>query len=236
MEISSTGVAYVASGAPQSEDFGTSTGGKLFNVDLTNGVLTQLADYTDKFRSAGDLALNEITNDLFWTVKCAIPDNAPGNFVKIDCSSVFDDALFRIDIENLPAANSLVFVNDLLERDIFAMEYIAVGDDKLCYLTMGGFIFETDLSGTRVFDNYPFATDNGRGTTFVFGSGGTVPAFGATANFVGGSLIIIDNIALVVAGMETNAAWLILFMISAVGVIAYQFTGKTNSKKREKFS
>ena len=241
LEISSNGVAYATSGANDAQLFGTSTGGKLFTVDLTSGALTEIADFTDKFRSSGDLALNEQAQprDLFWTVKCRIPQvpdgmggtmNPPG-FTPIDCGSQNNDALFRIDLEG----PTLVFVADLGERDIFAMEYIATGSDNLCYLTMQGLIFETDLSGTRISgagENFP----TGTGTTFVQGTGGTVPAFGATANFVGGSLIMIDTIALVVAGIETNAAWLILFMLSAVGVVAYQFTGKTNSKKRKNIS
>ena len=237
LEISAAGVAYATSGAPDGVVFGTSTGGKLFTVDLTNGALTELADYTDKFRSSGDLALNEQVSpkDLFWTVKCRVPlladGSVPPGFVPIPCSSENNDALFRIDLEG----PTLVFVADLGERDIFAMEYIATGGDNLCYLTMQGLIFETDLSGTRIQgagENYP----SGSGTTFVQGTGAHVAAFGATANFVGGSLIMIDTIALVVAGIETNAIWLILFMLSAVGVVAYQFTGKTNSKKRKNIS
>ena len=234
MEISSSGVAYVTSGAPDGTASG-STGGKLMTVDLGKtvaadaGKMTLVADYTDTFRSSGDLALDEQASpdDLFWTVKCRPID---GVVMPFTCASPNNDALFRIDLESVPAAGSLVFVADLGERDIFAMEYIATGDANLCYLTMQGLIFETDLSGTRIQGagtNFP----SGSAVTFVEGTGDHVAAFGATANFVGGSLIMINTMALVVAGIETNAAWLILFMMSAVGLVAYQFTSKTNTKK-----
>jgi len=110
------------------------------------------------------------------------------------------------------------------------LEHIDIGTSSLCYLTNNGDIFETDLSGTVLTGNFPA----GSVKTQIFGTGPpllSIVATGGTANFVGGSVIIIDKIALVVAGVETNAGWLILFMISAVAVVAYQFTGKTNTKK-----
>ena len=234
-EIALDGTTYVASGADNSAAFGT-TGGQLFSVDLGKtvaadaGKLTLLADFTDKFRSAGDLALDQqaIPHDLYWTVKCRQPGGVTvPPFVPIACGNQNHDALFRIDLETLPAAGALVFVADLGIRDIFAMEYVGTGQPNLCFLTMQGNIFETDLSGTKLTTNYP---GDGIGTTAVFG-GGVVNALGATANYVGGLLLDIDKMALVVAGVETNASWLLLFLISSLGLVAYQFTSKTNTRK-----
>ena len=235
MEISSNGVAYAAAtesvfNALDCADVGDDpvcNGGKLFTVDLTNAQLTLIAAFGDEFRSAGDLALDESANpdDMYWTVECKLL-TAGANPEDGTCSSASNDALFRIDLEG----PTLVFIKDLATPNIFALEHVDTGDPTLCYLTNQGDIFETDTSGTVLTGNFPA----GSVKTQIFGTGPpllSIVATGSTANFVGGSVIIIDKIALVLVGVETNAVWLILFMISAVGVVAYQFTGKTNNKK-----
>jgi len=214
LEIDSQGRAYMA-GAGNNKN-------KLFTLDLTTGEARLRVDFGATIIAAGDLARDETsTNHLYMTVLCG-PLGPTGDA----CSDAANDRLYRILLNTPgcvgPCADTLVPLEELAKGNVFAMD-IAQNTLNLCYVNDNGFFFETDRDGFTV-GGIPF--DLSIADQFVKG-------FGATGNNIGGSLIMLNTMALLIAAGQTNAAWLVLLAISGVAVVSYQFKDKIKSKSKK---
>jgi len=222
LEIDAFGVAYMAAAGNQ--------GGKFYNLDLTTALATLRTDFNlvpgvargQVYDSSGDLARDEFTtSDMYWTVLCAGLDTGTD-----DCGADDTlDRLFKITLNggsgNPGEQDSIAPLAVLPKGSVFGMEIVQAPSSaiNLCYITSNGFLFETDTSGTV--------------TRTALLVEPLVRGFGAAANFVGGTLVMIDMMALALAAAGTNSAWLILFAISGAAVVAYQFKDKIKSKKQK---
>jgi len=221
LEIDAFGVAYIAALGNQ--------GGKFYNIDLTTALSTLRTDFNlvpgvarnQVYDSSGDLARDEFTtSDMYWTVLCAGLEGGTD-----DCGDTTVDRLFKITLNggsgNPGEQDSIAPLEVLPKGSVFGMEIVQAPSSAitLCFITDGNFLFETDSTG--------FVTRDAIGVV------PPVRGFGAAANFVGGTLVMIDTMALALAAAGTNSAWLILFAISGAAVVAYQFKDKIKSKKQK---
>jgi len=229
MEIDTFGKAYVAVGG------GGLDAGNFYNIDLTTAVLTLRTAFGTSFISSGDLARDETTNtDMYWTVLCSglllTADRCLGPNGTDDSQSADmigdDDENDKLYLIKLglgagglpPTQDSLTPIAELTKGRVFAMDFVQP-TLNLCYLNEDGFVFETDKNGVET-----------KGPVLVVP---LVEGFGASGNNVGGAIVMINLMSLALAATQTNAVWLILFAISGVAVIAYQFKGKTKSKNKK---
>jgi len=233
-EIDLYGKAYIAADGLNA--------GKFYNLDLTTAVATLRTDFNTlpgvpagTFASSGDLARDEsMAFDMYWTVECDGLSGtltgmavAPNFGVDAVCDDADNDVLMRINLGQGPGGaglqDSITRIDELPEGDVFAIEIIQPSFD-LCFLTTlpapgtGGVLFETDRTGTVTRTSVTITPD--------------LQSFGATGNAVGGMLIMINTMSLAVAAAQTNPAWLLLFAISGAAVVAYQFKGKTKTRKK----
>ena len=226
-EIDLYGTAYIAAREPKS--------GQFYTLDLTTAVATLRTDFNLPFvgldmgttiNSSGDLVRDESTGfDMYWTIKC---DGLNGGMNDVDeaCATSTNDILYKINLDQGPKINpgeqdSLTRIAELPEGQVFAMEMIQPNFD-LCFLTTNststqGVLFETDRNGVVTRTSVAITPD--------------VNSFGAAGNPVGGMLVMINVMSLAVAAAQTNPAWLLLFAISGAAVVAYQFKGKTKTRK-----
>jgi len=203
LEIDGAGIAYAADIA-----------GRVWNVNLVTAVLTVRTDYGVTFISSGDL-VHDGSNptDLYWTVQ-RCPTTAPEN-----CASALNDGLYKITLTGA-GPDPIVFVADLQSVNVFAADLTTSGN--LCFINNAGFLFEFTRAGVKI--GPTLGTDD-----INFAGIQRVLAFGGTSNLIGGVLLLIDHSALLLAGMEANSVWLILFMASGVAVVAYQFRSKNKN-------
>jgi len=243
-EIDLYGEAYIAAGGNEA--------GKFYNLDLTTAVATLRSDFNTaaygfagvplKFVSSGDLARDESTSfDIYWTAKCedlngnahtgAVdtldeaclgPDGIPNN------GDEEVDVLYLIKLGQGPggagALDSLTRIDELPKGGVFAMELIQPTFD-LCFLTTdpdddSGDLFETDRTGLVTRNAVTISPE--------------VNSFGAAGNSVGGIPIMINVSSLAIAAAGIYSPWLLLFAVSGAAVIAYQFTGKSKTRKKIK--
>jgi len=213
MEFDHNGNAYIAG-------LGTDSG-KFWNLDVTTAIATLRTDFGDPFASSGDLAFDhQTTSDMYWTVICFNLKNTADDCGN-DATDLTRDRLFRI---NLGSPDTLTTLEVLPEGSVFGLEFVNPGGD-LCYVTVNSKLFETDTNGFVTRDSESIEP--------------TVRGFGAAANLIGGTFVMINMISLAVAAAQTNAAWLILLLVSGIGVVAYQFKDKIkseNKKNNEEYS
>ncbi len=188
--------------------------GRFWNLNLSTGVLTIRTDYGVLFPSSGDLVHDGLSPSLiYWSVQ-RCPTTAPEN-----CADVNNDALYTITLVGA-GPDPIAFFTDLGEPEVFAADLVPT-TNNICVVSHAGNLQEFDrTTGSKI------------GATKVTQdiiTGAKVLAFGGVANLVGGFLLFIDNSSLLLAGMATNSVWLILFMVSGVAVIAYQFKSKTKN-------
>jgi len=223
LEIDSQGRAYLAGAGNQASKF--------YNLDLTNAEATLRIDFDPSsdniFVSSGDLARDEQTpNHLYQTIECL------GLVGEADaCDDSANDRLYRILLNTPgcvgPCADTLVPLEELVRGEVFALD-IAQPTGNLCYLNVDGWLFETDTDGNAIGSPRNVAT----GEDFSGTANSLLLGFGASGNNIGGTIIMINTMALLIAAGQTNPTWLILLAISGVAVVAYQFKDKIKSKNK----
>jgi len=225
LEIDSQGRAYLSGAGNQA--------GKLYNLNLGpvgGGQATLRIDFdpspgngVEEYVSSGDLAKDESSgNHLYITLlcenlpvgeECVGPDGMAGT-----ADDDVNDSLYRILLNTPgcvgPCPDTLVPLAELNKGGVFAMD-IAQVSLNLCYVNIEGFLFETDRNGNEI-------------KSMMLGPN-LVAAFGASGNDIGGTLLMINTMALLIAAGQSNPMWLILLAISGVAVVSYQFKDKIKS-------
>jgi len=214
LEIDAAGRAYLAAAGSQD--------GQFYNVNLGTGAVTKRTDFNAligggiSFISSGDLARDEsTTNHLYWTVLCS---GLAGQGAPHECDNIANDRLYRILLNNPGGPDALVPLAELPIGNVFAMD-IAQPTLNLCMVSSAGTILETDRDGNQVKPTILTSP--------------TILGFGATGNNIGGTMLMINTMALLIAAGQTNPTWLILLAISGVAVVAYQFKDKIKSKSKK---
>ena len=237
-EIDAYGEAYIAGGGLPTIDNAI---GKFYNLDLTTAIATLRSDFNtaayglaaETLVSSGDLARDESTGfDIYWTVFCedASLMSFTGGVGDLDepCDDDANNLLFKIQLGQGPggagALDGLIRIAELPGGAVFAMEIIQPTFD-ICFLTTDftnsdGDLFETTRDGTVTRD--PVAVSP------------ALNSFGATGNNVGGIPIMINVSSLAIAAAGIHSPWILAFAVSGAAVIAYQFTGKTKTRKKFK--
>ena len=184
--------------------------------------------------SSGDLARDESTGfDIYWTVFCEDADlmSFTGAMGDLDepCADDANNLLFKIELGQGPggagALDGLIRIAELPGGSVFAMDIIQPTFD-ICYLT-------TDFSGSGDGDLFETNRD-GTVTRNPVAISPIVNSFGATGNNVGGIPIMINVSSLAIAAAGIHSPWILVFAVSGAAVIAYQFTGKTKTRKKFK--
>jgi len=186
--------------------------GTFYDVDKTTAALTFRGNLGG--RSSGDLIYDHIgdgTNaQMFWTSSCC-PTTAP------ESCTAGNDGLYKIDLTVFP--NVGTFVTDTGHTDVFAGDMLQTGN--LCFVTNGGMLYETDLTGTQM------------GSDIDVG----IKAFGGTANqiLVGGVKIIIETTSLLLSGIEAISVWITSALFTGVGIAAFMFINNNLDKRKKKY-
>lgn len=167
MEIDFGGLAYAISDS-----------GKLYRVDLTNGELLLLNDFTQQ--SSGDLAWDTNTGNLFWTSNTC-PACVAG-----------EDGLYEIDLSVVPPTAS--FVGSIGFDNVFASDFVSTLPN-IFYVNFEGELIETETDADPVDD---MLTDP-KVATF----GGT-----ANQGLVGGIREAINQINLLINGLGSISDWI----------------------------
>ena len=225
LEIDSQGRAYLAGAGNQASKF--------YTLDLTNAEATLRIDFDPSadniFVSSGDLARDEsTTNHMYQTIECLGLIGIVGH----ECGDSDNDRLYRILLNTPgcvgPCADTLVPLEELVRGSVFALD-IAQPTQNLCYLNVDGWLFETDRDGNAIGSPKNVAT----GVDFSGTANSLLLGFGASGNNIGGTIIMINTMALLIAAGQSNPTWLILLAISGVAVVAYQFKDKIKSKNKK---
>jgi len=209
LEIDSAGRAYLAGS-------GGNEVGKFYTLNLITGDATQRVDFGAARASSGDLARDEsTTNHLYITIQC-------DNLIGAEACDPSKDRLFRILLNTPgcigPCPDTIIPLAVLSQGDMFAMD-IAQPSLNLCFVSLSGFLVETDREGVQI--------------KSVLLDGSIIEAFGASANNIGGTMLMINTMSLLIAAGQSNPMWLILLTISGVAVVAYQFKDKIKSKNKK---
>ena len=170
--------------------------GNLYNLNLSNGALTLRSNLGHP--SAGDLAWDVYTGKMYWTSQTCSG---------AECSGA-DDGLWLIDL----TTNIATAVKSTNFDSVFAADFLP-GEHTMHFVTFAGDLFELKEDGTFV----------DSGVTFPL-----VHAFGGTANqlLVGGINVALNTTALLIAGIQSNAAWLTPGVLAGIALVAFTFRKK----------
>jgi len=198
--------------------------GALYLIDPTNGDLGLLAVLP--IGSSGDLAWDPVSANMYGTSpSCPILQDA-------DCGAGVSnekDGLWRINLVDY----SVTFIKSLEKRDVFALDFTAVG--MLCGVT-GEFGSNPDKGIFLSTDTTPLGA-----ITFI-STGNCDPTLGpitcliATGGtflnlLLGGQLVDIDKLAWLLGGIQTSLVWIMPIVLVGVGFTVFKY--RNNAEIRE---